>query len=184
MGMSLDEFYGLIDGEYAVAVFPGAGPTIGAALYLQSSDPQRLIDTLDHVSSLILTNPSTGAQLVTPTQTTIDGVDLTLLAVPNLAEPLALGVLDDHVLFLTLESLAPKVIDAAAARDQSAPALQWRDAFGRGQEALFYADLRTVDLYNLRVQRVPPLPIEAVAGSFDVADNGLFLLHLTATTGN
>ncbi len=180
MGMSLDELYGLVGGEYAVAVFPGAGPTIGAALYLYSPDPQRILDTLDHVSGLILTDPANGTPLVAVEHQTIDGVDVSLIGTPGAGERPALGLINDNVLFVTMETSVPKVI-ASASQTAPSPALEWRAAFGDGQEALLYLDPRTIDLYSLGRQRVPPLPVTAVAGSLDARADGLFVLNLTVT---
>ncbi len=184
LGLSLDELYSLTNGEYAIAVFPGAGPTIGAALYLQSSDPQRLIDALDHVSTLILSDPTTGTPLVGIEHQSISGVDVALLGVPGVGERPAVGILNGNVLFVTMESTVSKVIASAQSQTPATPALNWRDAFGAGQDALLYLDPRMVDLYTLRQQRIPPLPATAIAGSLDMRDNGLFVLRLTATVGN
>jgi hypothetical protein len=38
-----------------------------------------------------------------------------------------------------------------------------------------------IDLYAMGRQRIPPLPLTAVAGSLDIRNNGLFVLRLTAT---
>jgi len=184
MGLSLDQLYSLIDGEYAVAVFPGVGPTLGEALYLQSSDPQKIIDTLDHVSKLILTNPANDTQLITLTHSTVDGLDVVLIDGTGLTDRPALGIVNKNVLFLTTESIVSKVIASAKNQSPATPALKWRDKFGDAQEALLYLDPQTVDVYNLRTVRNPPLPISALAGSLDVRDNGLFVLHLTATIGS
>ncbi|HVU10563.1 MAG TPA: DUF3352 domain-containing protein [Phototrophicaceae bacterium] len=180
-GLPLDQFYSLIDGEYAVAVFPGAGPIVGAALYLQSSDPQQIIDALDHASHLILINPVSGQQLMNVDHGTVSGTPITYISVPNIADRFALGVIDKNVLFVTQESTLQPVLDAAQKQTPTSPAVSAISAFDAGQEALFYADPRTIDLYNLREQRTPPLPMTAVAGSVDVQGNGLFLLHLTVT---
>ena len=184
MGLSLDQLYSLIDGEYAIAVFPGLGPTLGEALYLQSSDPQKIIDTLDHVSKLILTDPTAGTQLITLSHSTVDGVNVVLIDGTGMSDRPALGILDNNVLFLTTESAVSKVIEAAKTQSPAPPALNFRDSFGDSQEALLYLDPRTIDLYSLRAVRNPLLPISALAGSFDVRDNGLFVLHLTATIGS
>jgi hypothetical protein len=181
MGMSLEELYSLTSGEYAVAVFPGVGPTIGAALYLHSSDPQRLIDTIDHVSELILIDPTNGTPLVAIEHQSIGGVDVALLGVPGAGDRPALGVLGDSVLFLTLETMVSKVIASASGQTSESPALDWRDTFGDAQEALLYVDPRTVDLYVMGRQRIPPLPITDIAGSFDARADGLFVLRLAAT---
>ncbi len=184
MGMSLAQLNDLINGEYAVAVFPGPGPTLGAALYLQSSDPQHLIDTIDRVSKLFLTDPATGAQVVTVQHQTISGVDVALLGEAGVSDRPALGIVNENVLFITLESSAAKVIDAAQAAVSAPPALIWASAFGEAQEALLYLDPRTLDLYTLRQQRNPPLPLTALAGSFDLRDNGLFVLRLALLTSS
>lgn len=181
MGMSLDELYSRTSGEYAIAVFPGAGPTIGAALYLHSADPQRLIDTLDHVSKLILIDPVNGTPLVAVERQTVDGVDVALLGVSGAGDRPALGILNGNVLFLTMESAVSKVIASASSPSAQSPALAWRDTFGASQEALFYVDPRTIDLYALGRQRFPALPTTAIAGSFDVRDDGLFVLNLAIT---
>jgi hypothetical protein len=180
MGMSLDDLYSLTNGEYAVAVFPGAGPTVGAALYVQSSDPQRLIDTLDRVSKLILIDPAAGTPLVGVEHQTISGVDVALLGVPGAGERPAIGILGGSTLFVTVESAVSKVISAST-QPSATPALNWRDTFGEGQEALLYADIRTLDLYSIRQERVPPLPISVAAGSLDLRDDGLFVLRLALT---
>ncbi|MCC6802851.1 MAG: DUF3352 domain-containing protein [Anaerolineae bacterium] len=180
MGMSLDELYGLVGGEYAVAVFPGAGPTIGAALYLSSPDPQRLLDTIDHVSELILTDPVNHTPLVAVEHMLVSGVNVTLLGVPGADRP-ALGIVNGNVLFVTMESMVSKVIASAASQTLPTPALDWRAAFGDAQEALFYLDPRTIDLYLMGRQRFPPLPLITVAGSLDARADGLFVLNLTAT---
>jgi hypothetical protein len=178
MGMSLDELYSLTNGEYAVAVFPGAGPTIGAALYLQSSDPQRLIDTIDHVSELILIDPAAGTPLVGVEHQTVSGIDVALLGVPGAGDRPAVGIIGGDVLFVTMESALSKVISAST-QPSTTPALNWRDSFGTAQEALVYADLPTIDLYATRQQRVPALPFGALAGTFDMRDDGLFVLNLS-----
>lgn len=179
MGMSLDELYGLIGGEYAVAVFPGAGPTIGVALYLDSPDPQRLLDTIDHVSELVVTDPNAYTPLVAIEHITIDGVDVSLLGTPGVDRP-ALGILDGHVLFVTMESMVTQVI-AGASNQAPSPALDWRAAFGDAREALLFLDPRTIDLYAMGRQRIPPLPLTAVVASLDARADGLFVLNLTAT---
>lgn len=181
MGMSLDELYSLIGGEYAIAVFPGAGPTISAALYLRSSDPQRLLDTLDHVSSLILTDPTNSTPLVAVEHKNIDGIDVALLGAPGAGDRPALGILNEDVLFLTMESAVTKVIASAGSQNPPTPALDWRAAFGEAQEALLYVNPRTIDLYAMGRQRIPPLPLTAIAASFDMRADGLFVLSLTMT---
>jgi hypothetical protein len=178
MGMSLSELYSLTNGEYALAVFPGAGPTVGAALYLQSGNPQRLIDTLDRVSQLILTDPAAGTPLIGVEHQTVSGVDVALLGIPGAGDRPAVGILGDGVLFVTMESMLSKVIGVSA-QPSTTPAQNWRDSFGTAQEALFYADLRTIDLYATRQQRIPPLPVSALAGSLDLRDDGLFVLNLS-----
>ncbi|MFN8450956.1 MAG: hypothetical protein U0521_20845 [Anaerolineae bacterium] len=89
-------------------------------------------------------------------------------------------LINDNVLFVTMETSVPKVI-ASASQTAPSPALEWRAAFGDGQEALLYLDPRTIDLYSLGRQRVPPLPVTAVAGSLDARADGLFVLNLTVT---
>lgn len=184
MGMSLTQLYSLTNGEYALAVFPGPGPTLGAALYLDSSDPQQLLDTIDHLSKLFLSDPTTGAQVVTIEHKTIAGVDVALLGEASASDRPALGIVHDHVLFVTLESSAPAVIAAAQANASTMPALTWRDTFGAGQEALLYLDPRTVDLYTTRQTRNPPLPLTATAGALDARADGLFVLRLALVTGS
>ncbi len=183
MGLSLDQLYSLIDDEYAIAVFPGVGPTVGEALYLQSSDPQKIIDTLDHVSKLILTDPTVGTQLLTLSHSTVEGVDVVTVDGAGTSDRPALGILPNNVLFVTMESTVSKVIESANNQSPAAPALNWRNSFGDAQEALLYLDPQTLDLYATRTVRNPPLPLTAVAASFDVQANGLFVLHLIATTG-
>ncbi len=177
-GLSLDQLYHLIDGEYTLAVFPGTGPTVGAALYLQSSNPQQIIDALDHASKLVLVNPINGQQLITVDHSTVSGTPITFISEPSLAGRFALGIIDKNVLFVTQESTLQQVLGAAKKQTPASPAIKWVGAFGSGQDALFYADPRTIDLYNLREQRTPPLPMTAVSGSVDVQRNGLFLLHV------
>jgi hypothetical protein len=147
---------------------------------LQSSDPQRLIDTLDHVSTLILIDPTAGTPLIGVEHQTISGVDVALLGVPGAGERPAIGILGGNTLFVTMESAVAKVISAST-QPSTTPALNWRDAFGEGQEALLYADIRTIDLYSTRQERVPPLPVSTVAGSLDMRDDGLFVLRLALT---
>jgi hypothetical protein len=181
MGMSLEQLYALTDGEYALAVFPGPGPTLGAALYLQSNDPQKLIDTVDRVSKVFLTDPATGARVINVEHQTVDGIDVALLGDAGAGDRPALGVVNPDVLFLTNESSISTVISAAKASASTTPALAWRDSFGDSQEALLYLEPRTLDLYMLRQQRQPPLPATALAGSFDARANGLFVLRLAVT---
>ncbi len=183
LGMSLADMHSLLGGEYAVAVFPGPGPLMGEALYLKTSDPNRIIDTVEHVTKLVLLDPQTGKQLIDVQRTTVSGTPVALLSIYGYTDRLALGVVGDKVLFLTSESALPQVIAAAQKPDSSAPALTWRDTFGAGQSALVYADPRTIDLYLTRVARNPPLPVKLAAGSLEVGANGLFTLHVTLMTG-
>ncbi|MCZ2096156.1 MAG: DUF3352 domain-containing protein, partial [Anaerolineae bacterium] len=158
MGMSLDELYGLIGGEYAVAVFPGAGPTIGAALYLYSPDPQRLLDIIDHVSELILTDPVNHTPLVAVGHVSVGGVDVTLLGAPGADRP-ALGIVNGNVLFVTMESMVSRVIASAASQTPPTPALDGAPPSRRSGRAL--SRPRTIDLYVVGGQRFPPLPLNA-----------------------
>jgi hypothetical protein len=182
MGLSRNELYALINGEYALAAFPN-GANVGVALYLQSADPQRLIDTLDHVSHLLLTNPDPVEQLFTLEQTTISSTEVILVSSPNLSERLALGILNGNVLFITPESSAQHVTEAASDTTPS-PATPLRDQFGSGQEAFFFADLPALQAaFSALVgegESTPP-PLSSVSGALDMRENGLFVLRISGT---
>lgn len=181
MGLSRDELYSLINGEYTFAAFPNGELRIGMALYLQSADPQRLIDTLDRVSHLLLTNPDPVEQLFTLEQATIGNTTVTLIGSPNLSERLVLGILNANVLFVTLESSAQRIIDAANDAALSS-ASTWRDQFGAGQEAFFYAETNTIqNALTALVGNTPP-PFTSLSGTLDVRENGLFVLRVSGTT--
>jgi hypothetical protein len=181
MGMTLADLYPLINGEYAFVQFPN-GEGSGQALYLQSANPQHLIETLERVSHLVLANPDPLEQIFTVEQTTIGNTAVTLVSSPYLSERLALGILPGNVLFVTQESSATLVLDAAAAA-ASSPHTAARDAYGTAQEAFFFLsgnDLQA--LSALIIGSGVPAPFSSLAGALDVRENGLFVLRLSAVT--
>ncbi len=127
-GLSLDDLYRLIDGEYLFAVFPGDDGSTGAALWINSSDPARVIDALETASKLVLTDPS-GTQLVNVERTTVSGIPVAFVSLPGGGERLALGA-SDTTLFFTSESLVQKVINAPAQSNARA----WASAFRKRAE--------------------------------------------------
>ena len=177
-GLSLADLYSLIDGEYAVALFPNGDSGIGEALYLRSSDPQRIIDALDRVSKLILINPD-GERLVNIERSTTNGVEVALITPPGMSDRLALALLGDGVLVATTESLLPHVLQAA----QSDNAAAWLPAFSGAQQGAFSLDVRTLDFYALQIHRDPPLPLTTISGTLDVRDDGALVLHLSGVRG-
>jgi hypothetical protein len=179
MGMSLDELVTLVNGEYAFAVFPGRGPTTGTALYLQTSDPARLISMIELVSERLLTDPA-GTRLIRVERTAISGTDVALVRVQG-GTPLALGVLNGGVLFATSESSVERVLAAAGAAEGASGAVAaTRAAFGDAQEALVYLDAQLIDLYNLGYERSPALPFQTFEAALDVQENGVVVLRLVA----
>ncbi|MEP7290441.1 MAG: DUF3352 domain-containing protein [Chloroflexota bacterium] len=178
LGISVDELYPLISGEYAAAVFPNEDAPDAVALYLQSSNPQRLLDALDNASRLILTNPSPVEQLMTLESRPLAGMEVTMVSAPGMDERLALGVLNNSVLFVTTESAAKRVIEAANDPTTPSPSFNLLGHFGEGQEALFYANPRQIDSYPLDETITPLLPLNLLLGALDVRENGLFVLHL------
>lgn len=181
MGMTLADLYPLINGEYAFVQFPN-GEGTGQALYLQSANPQRLIETLERVSHLVLANPDPVEQIFTLEQTTIATTAVTMVSSPYLSEPLVIGILPENVLFVTPESSAPHVLDAATAAVPS-PLAAMRDADGTAQEAFFVLsgnELQT--LSAIIIGSGVPAPFSSLSGTLDARENGLFVLHLSAVT--
>ncbi len=177
-GLSLDDLYALIDGEYLIAAFPADNGATGAALWIKSSDPARLIDAVERASKLVLTDPN-GTQLVNVERTTVSGVPVAYVSVPGTSERLALGAAND-ALFVTLESLVQQVIDAPAQSNDRA----WLSAFGSQQNAALYVDPRALDAAVLQQQRDPALPLAQIDGGLNISGDGIFSLHITGIRGN
>ena len=170
LGISLDELSAVLNGEYALAAFPNADQTPTAALYLQSSDPQRVIAALENASRMILTNPSPPEQWFTVERANVSGVDVAFISGQGLSERMALGILEGNVLLVTPESALQHVLLAATSdMTASTPILDAHGEIGEGQEVFFYADLL----------RVGASSFSSLWGTFDVRENGVFAVHLT-----
>ena len=176
-GLSLDDLYGLIDGEYLFAVFPGDDGSTGAALWIDSSDPARVIDALETASKLVLTDPS-GTQLVDVERTTVSGVPVAFVSLPGGVERLAIGA-NDTALFFTSERFVQQVIDAPAQSDARA----WASAFEAGQNAALYLDPHVLDAAVLQQVRDPALPLTEIDGGLSISSDGVFKLHFTGIVG-
>lgn len=170
LGISLGELYRLLNGEYALAAFPNIDQQAAWALYIQSSDPQRVIAALETASRLILTSPSPPVQWFTLESANVGGVDVAFISGQGLDEKLAFGVLNNNTLFITPESALQTVLLAATSdTTASTPILDAQADIAGEQEAFFYAESM--------------FALGNAWGSLDVRENGLFALHLSAALG-
>lgn len=173
LGMSLQDLYSLINGEYAFAIFP-AGETVqpGYAFWMQSPDPERLLELRDQLQLFL--GLSGGA---VQTETVVIGeVEVNFVRLPNTTNRLAYGVLRANILFFTTESSLSVVLDAAADETSITQSGAFPGAayasFGTGQDAMLYADLSGyAALMNAPADSAPQIGRMIV--SLDVAADGV-----------
>ncbi len=177
-GLSLEDLYGLINGEYLFTVFPSSDGGTGAALWISSSDPTQVIDALERASKLVLTDPS-GTQLVNVERVAVSGIPVAFVSLPGGGERLAIGA-TNQALFFTGESFVQKVILAPAQSNARA----WASAFETGQNAALYVAPRALDAAALQPPRNPALPLTQIDGGLTISSDGVFKLHFTGTTAN
>ena len=195
LGISLEELYSLINGELAIALFPSNAPlstsdigalvTPGFALYLQTSDTERLLEVIDKSTesfSLLMNSPFSTAPAIQFEIETIDGVEVTYVGVEDGFIRAAYGILDGDILFVTIEPYLETVLDAAGDDTSITQTRAWHndvyESFGTGQEALLFLDISkylsiTWSPYNTAT----PPDIGQLLITTDFADNGVFLLH-------
>ncbi len=177
-GLSLDDLYRLIDGEYLFAVFPADDGSTGAALWISSSDPTRVVDAVERASKLVLTDPS-GTQLVNVERTTVSGVPVAYVSLPGGGDRLALGS-NDTTLFITTEPFVQQVIAAPAQSNARA----WAAAFENAQNAALYVAPRALDAIAIQPPRDPALPLTEIDGGLSISSDGVFSLHITGIRAN
>ncbi len=167
LGLSLDELYALVNGEYALAAFPRSDGTTTAALYLQTANARRLIEALETASRRILTSPTPAVQWFTLERANVGGVEVAFVSGQGLSERVALALLDG-MLVVTPESALQHVLEAASGATPS-PAIQLSGAFGEAQEAFFYAMPEQLGIGS---------GLASLWGTLDARENGLFVLRL------
>lgn len=185
LGMPVDELYGLVNGEFAVAVFPTSSTPpsanmplpVGGALWLQTDDPERVLETVENAMLLL------GLGSAVDTET-VGGVEVHTVSIPNTPDRPVYGILGDDVVFVTIESSLQAVLNAASddvsiANTRAFPNDLYT-GFGSDQEAFLYADLtKTVNVTNSQNPWTEPQQLGRLIGSADFAADGVFLLHLS-----
>jgi hypothetical protein len=188
LGISLEELYSLISGEFALAVFPtDLSPTAGFgsldprgfAFYLHTSDAERLIEVIEQSNDALslLLNGS-----VQSTTETINGVEVTFIGMEQGVTRVAYGVLSGDILFFTLDGYHETVLNAANDDLSITQTHGWHsdvyESFGTGQEALFFSDIsKYVSMTWSPYNTSTPPNIGQLILTADFADDGVFLLH-------
>jgi hypothetical protein len=198
LGIPLPELYSLINGEFAFAVFPpeetpsntgfGAPVTPGFALWLQTSDADRLLEVIENSRaslSLLTGSPISGTPAIVFENDTVNGVEVTYFGTVGTSPRGVYGVLNDDVLFVTTENNLEIVLNAASDDTSIAQTRAWHndifEGFGSGQEALLFVEMtKLTSMTWSPYATTPPPKIGQFIGTADLADNGVFLLHMTA----
>lgn len=191
LGMSLPELVDLLDGEYAFALFSGLEePLLGTdtqgytgALWLQTDDPQAVIDLLDRVMQQAVVPTLVGtSQRMMDRDETYNNRDVTIWIEKDEGDLIAYGILSDDVVFITVGESAPLVIQAALGDGVLSQHPLWPgttiEGFGPDNEALLYANVREINAIE-NDSNVPPVQL-FVAG-FDAQADGVFVLNLFAS---
>jgi hypothetical protein len=204
----------LLSGEYALAVFPTAGgqtpgvPPVGGALWLHTTDPDRVIAGLDRllrtlrsprenpvIAELLAQGVISEADIadmaaslaevdLQSATATLNGFDVTTWSVEGV-EIVAYGVLSQEIIFLALGPGASSVVTAAAHGDGTLPqSAIWPaevyEEYGPGGEFMLFVDVGRVA--QLAGSATTPLTglVEALLVGLDLQADGLFQLRMTA----
>ena len=192
LGISLEEVYTLINGEFAIAVFPSAVPptntgfgtvaTPGFALYMQTSDAERLLQVIDKSTeslSLLMGSPFSAAPAIQFESDIVNGVEVTLVGTEGGVTRAVYGILDGDILFLTIEDYLETVLSAASDDTPITQTRAWHndvyDGFGTGQEALFFMDIsKYVSVTWSPYSTGTPPDVGQLLITTDFADDGRF----------
>ncbi len=191
LGVSMDELFTLLSGEYALAFSPVDRSNLprelrtleaGMTLWLHTPDPARLVAVLDNAITA-LEGLQGGAGLVR-LEETVSGVDVvTWRAEGTGGDLLTYGTLGRNTVFLTIGTdLA--TIAAAAHGDGTLPqSASWPDEvmadYTASSELLYYMDWEEAAPY-MDTTYDPGL-FEALIMGLDLQDDGLFSLRATLT---
>ncbi|MCB9451008.1 MAG: DUF3352 domain-containing protein [Anaerolineaceae bacterium] len=188
LGVSVNELYTLLAGEYAIALFNtdnAATNNIGGAFWFLSPDPARLSGVMDKAIGLLnLQMGGGGNSSLIRSEETRNGVDVIVWRDPQGTEGIAYGALDDEVFFITLESSLEKVLAASRGDGVLPQSSTWPgaivDSYGPGNDLLLYTDVAQFErLMNPFDTRRPARQINTLLAALDIAENGLFRLTLT-----
>jgi hypothetical protein len=187
LGIGLEELYGLISGEYALAAFPVDNPAtenLGFALWLQTDDPARLSQVVDSGMSLLSMQMASSSTSIERTEENVSGLDLVVWTIPDMNDGLVYGELAEGVFVLALKSSLNAVISSSRGDGVLSQSRNWPAdivaGYGDGVEALFYMDISGVMKLNPQPQ-TGDSPIAAVVANLDFRDNGLFVSQTTLT---
>jgi hypothetical protein len=186
-GVSVDQLFQDLSGEYAVALFPAPGdnllhiPGASGAIWIQSDDAAGLVGLVN--TGLGNVGTLSSRSHFTSHHTTVNGVDVTFWADTTGSDLLSVGQLDDHVMFVA-PAQAAQVVTAVhgngVAQSANWPGTVVSD-LGSGGEALLYLDpgalAQTRGAHNTPGQGLGIF--QNIVAGLDLRDNGLFVLRMT-----
>lgn len=189
VGTDIEELFSLLSGEYALAIFGGlegtlmGSDTMGltAGLWLQTSDPERVIELLDTSLERALAMAG-GSNAPERREETLNNRQVVIWSDPTMGDVIAYGILSDDVVFLTVGETAP-IITQAALGDGVLPQSatfpgDLIESWGSGQEGVLYMDANTMGMLYAE----PTLSkLESLVVSVDAQANGVFVMHLAMT---
>lgn len=187
LGMELNELYGLMSGEYALAMFPVDNPdtqNFGAALWIQTSDPAGLSRVFDNAMAAAIKQMSIGGSVAAErSQETINGLDMTVWSVPGQGESLVYGALADDVFVITVRSSFQAVANASRGDGVLVQSRHWPGDLAGAEyssdlEAVTYVDIGGLMKLNPSSQESP---FESLLAGLDLQADGLIVGRMTVT---
>jgi hypothetical protein len=188
LGITLDDLYTLLAGEYAFALFSTPDPNtnyLGGAFWFQTPDPARLGAVVDKAMALFVAQVTTGSvPALSQSVEMVNGVEVTIWRYPQNLIGFAYGALSDTIFFLTLESSLDQVLAASRGDGVLPQTPAWPGAivegYGQGVDLLLYADMVTiVQKSNPFGPAQPARQINTLVSMLDIRENGLFRLQFT-----